>query len=74
MSYRIQELMLAQRDTASPRGRLVSSLPMNGTEYDKLNSIKLCMIMFLFAEVLSTKIIPLKQKVEVAEGGDAMEE
>jgi len=25
-------------------------------------------------EVLSTKIIPLKQKVEVAEGGDAMEE
>jgi len=28
----------------------------------------------LFAEVLSAKIIPLKQKVEVAEGGDAMEE
>jgi len=25
-------------------------------------------------EVLSAKIIPLKQKVEVAEGGDAMEE
>jgi hypothetical protein len=32
------------------------------------------MILFLFAEVLSTKITLLKPKVEVAEGGDAMEE
>jgi hypothetical protein len=32
-----------------------------------------CMIL-LSAEVLSTKITPLKQKVEVTEGGDAMEE
>jgi hypothetical protein len=31
-------------------------------------------MILLFAEVLSTKITPLKQKAEVAEGGDAMEE
>jgi hypothetical protein len=66
--------MLVQRDIASPRGRLVSSMLMNviqdmayWTIYSK------CMILF-FAEVLSTKITPLKQKVEVTEGGDAMEE
>jgi hypothetical protein len=35
---------------------------------------KVCIILFIFAEVLSTKITQLKQKVEVTEGGDAMEE
>ena len=69
--------MLAQRATASPRGRLVSSFLATdeGCRVWKylLNSINSCMILFS-AEVLSTKIIPLKQKVEVAEGGDAMEE
>jgi hypothetical protein len=31
-------------------------------------------MILLFAEVLSSKVTLLKQKVEVAEGGDAMEE
>jgi hypothetical protein len=31
------------------------------------------MLLFLFAEILSTKIRQLKPKVEVSEGGDAME-
>lgn len=46
---------------------------MDVTAYVMLNNINLHMILF-FAEVLSSKIIPLKQKVEAAEGGDAMEE
>jgi hypothetical protein len=46
---------------------------MNGTKYDILNS-RVMHDSVLVAEVLSTKITQLKQKVEVAEGGDAMEE